>query len=49
MNARPIGDPPNTRQVRALPDDDPVDITYLTPCLRAAWITDDMVRELEES
>ncbi|QDH92137.1 hypothetical protein PP629_gp32 [Streptomyces phage Dubu] len=36
------------RRVWPLPDQEPVDVSALTPAVRSSWITDAMVRQLEE-
>lgn len=45
---RQLCDPPNVRRVFPVPDTEPTDTEILRPYLRAAWITDSLVRELEE-
>lgn len=45
---RHLCDPPGLRKIYPLPDQEPVDTSYLTRTLRASWITDADVRELEE-
>lgn len=42
-----VGIPANARTVRALPDTEPVEFPS-TRAVRMGWITDEMVRELEE-
>ncbi|WP_330478659.1 hypothetical protein OG301_26640 [Streptomyces platensis] len=36
------------RRVWPVPDQEPVDTTALTPAVRSTWITNDMVRQLQE-
>lgn len=43
---RYLGDPPGARKVYPLPDMEPVEFPAVR-AVRADWITDDMVRELE--
>lgn len=41
-------DPPGVRRVWPVPDQEPVDTSVMTKTVRAYWITDEMVEELEE-
>jgi hypothetical protein len=41
------GIPDDFRPVRPLPDQEPVDVSALTPSVRAAWITPDLIEELD--
>ena len=40
--------PAGYRRVYAVPDTEPVETEFLSRSLRADWITDDLVRRLEE-
>lgn len=46
MNAPGI--PPGMVRVWPVPDEEPVDTAALSPAVRAAWITPDLIADLED-
>lgn len=43
------GIPADVRPVWPVPDPEPVDVSALTPAVRSAWITDALIKELEDT
>lgn len=43
-----FGIPDDVRPVWPLPDQEPIDVSALTPAVRSSWITDALITDLED-